>query len=60
VINIAEYFKTRYKQELFLDIVKSNTSSQPNRNSTTEIPAKVVEDNGSHYFSWTTTGKRTM
>jgi hypothetical protein len=37
VINIAEYLKTKYKQELFLDIVKSNKSNHPNRNSTTEI-----------------------
>jgi len=59
-MNITEYLKTKYKQRLFLDLVKSNTSSQPNTNSTTEIPAKVVEDNGSHYFIWTTTGKRTM
>jgi len=45
VINIAEYLKTKYKQELFLDIVKSKKNSHPNRNSTTEIPAKVLEDN---------------
>jgi hypothetical protein len=60
VINIAEYLNTKYKKELFLDIVKSNKSSQTKRNSTTGIPAKVVEDNGSPYISWTPTGKRTM
>jgi hypothetical protein len=45
VINIAEYLKTKYKQELLLNIVNKNI--QPNRNSTNEKPAKVTEDNGS-------------
>ena len=45
VINIAEYLKTKYKQELLLNIVNKNI--QPNRNSTNEKPAKVAEDNGS-------------
>ena len=60
VISFAEYLNTKYKQELFLNIVKSNKSRQTNRNSTNEIPPKVVEDNGSHYISWTTTDKITM
>jgi hypothetical protein len=47
VINIAEYLKTKYKQKLFLNIIKSNKNVQANRNSTNEIPAKGVDDNGS-------------
>jgi hypothetical protein len=45
---------------MFINIVKSNKNIHPNRNSTTEIPAKVVEGSRSHYISWTTTGKRRM
>ena len=49
VINIAEYSSTKYKQELFLNTVESKKSIQPNRNSTTGMPATFLEDNGSHY-----------
>jgi len=33
IINIAEYLNTNYKEDKFLNVVKSHESTQPNMNS---------------------------
>ena len=44
VINIVEYFNTRYAEYQFESIVKSHESNQPPMNSTIKVETKVVEE----------------
>jgi hypothetical protein len=44
IINIAEYLNTNYKEDQFVDVVKSHESIQPSMNSTTKIAAKITEE----------------
>jgi tripartite-type tricarboxylate transporter receptor subunit TctC len=43
-INIAEYLNTKYKEDQFVNIVKSYKSLPANMNSTIKIAAKVIEE----------------
>jgi hypothetical protein len=43
-INIAEYLNTNYKENQFVNIVKSHESAQPNMNSTIKTAAKITEE----------------
>ena len=43
-MNIAEYLNTNYKKEQFVNIVKSQESTQPNMNSITKTAAKITEE----------------
>ena len=43
IINIAEYLNTNYKEDQFINIVKSHESTQPNTNSTIKTAAKITE-----------------
>ena len=40
IINIAEYLNTNYKEDQFVNIVKNQESTQPNRNSIMEDSSK--------------------
>jgi len=40
IINIAEYLNTNYKEDQFVNIVKSQESTQPNMNSTIKTETK--------------------
>ena len=42
IINIAEYLNTKYTEDQFVNIVKSQEGNQSNMNSTTKLAAKVV------------------
>jgi hypothetical protein len=44
IINIAEYINTKYKEEQFVNVVKSHESIQPSTNSTIKIAAKITEE----------------
>ena len=44
IINIAEYLNTNYKEDQFVNIVKSHESTQPNMNSIVKAPAKITEE----------------
>jgi hypothetical protein len=44
IINIAEYLKTKYTEDQFVNIVKNDESNQTNTNSKIEITAKIAED----------------
>jgi hypothetical protein len=44
IINIAEYFNTNYKEDQFVNIVKSHESTQPNMNSIIKTAAKITEE----------------
>jgi len=41
IINIAEYLNTSYKEDQFVNIVKSQESTQPNTNSIIKTAAKI-------------------
>jgi hypothetical protein len=41
-INIAEYFNKRYKEDQFVNIIRSHDSSQPHMNSTVKAAAKIM------------------
>jgi len=43
IINVAEYLNTDYKEDQFVNIVKSHESTQPNMNSIIKIAAKITE-----------------
>jgi hypothetical protein len=43
-INIAEYLNTNYKEDQFVNIVKSHESTQPNTNSIIKSAAKITEE----------------
>jgi len=43
IINIAEYLNTDYKEDQFVNIFKSNESTQPNMNSIIKTAAKIKE-----------------
>ena len=43
-ISSAEYFKAKYIENQFVNIVKSHESSQPNMNSTIKEAAKFAEE----------------
>jgi len=44
IINIAEYLNTTYKEDQFVNIVKSHESTQPNMNSIIKTAAKITEE----------------
>ena len=44
IINIAEYLNTNYKEDQFVNIVKSHESTQPNMNSIIKTVAKITEE----------------
>ena len=44
IINIAEYLNTNYKEDHFVNIVKSHESTQPNMNSIINTAAKITEE----------------
>jgi hypothetical protein len=44
IINIAEYLNTKYTEDQFVNIVKSQEGNQSNMNSTIKVAAKVVEE----------------
>jgi len=44
IINIAEYLDTNYKEDQFVNIVKSHESTQPNINSIIKTVAKITEE----------------
>ena len=44
IINIAEYLNTNYKKDQFVNIVKSQESTQPNMNSIIKTAAKITEE----------------
>jgi len=44
IINIAEYLNTNYKQDQFVNIVKSHESTQPNMSSIIKTAAKITEE----------------
>jgi len=43
-MNIAEYLNTNYKEDQFVNIVKSHESTQPNMNSIIKTAAKITEE----------------
>jgi hypothetical protein len=44
IMNISEYLNTNYKKDQFVNIVKSQESTQPNMNSTIKTSAKITEE----------------
>ena len=44
IINIAEYLNTKYKEDQFVNTVKSHISNQPNKNSKIKMAAKTAEE----------------
>jgi hypothetical protein len=42
IINIAEYLHKKYKEDQFVNIIRSHDSTQPNTNSTVRAAAKVI------------------
>ena len=44
IINIAEYRNTNYKKDQFVNIVKSQESTQQNMNSIIKTAAKITEE----------------
>ena len=44
IINIAEYINTNYTEDQFVNIVKSQESTQPNMNSIIKTAAKITEE----------------
>jgi hypothetical protein len=44
IINIAEYLNKKYKEDQFVNIIRSHDSSQPNMNSTVTAPAKIIDN----------------
>jgi hypothetical protein len=44
IINIAEYLNKRYKEDQFVNIIRSHDSSQPHMNSTVKAAAKIIDE----------------
>jgi hypothetical protein len=44
IINIAEYFNKRYKEDQFVNIIRSHGSCQQNVNSTVRQAAKIIDE----------------
>jgi hypothetical protein len=44
IINIAEYINTNYKEDQFVNVVKSHENIQPSTNSIIKIAAKITEE----------------
>ena len=44
IISIAEYLNTNYKEDQFINIVKSHESIQPNMNSIIKTAARITEE----------------
>jgi len=44
IINIAEYLNTNYKEDQFVNIVKSHGSTQSDMNSIIKTAAKITEE----------------
>jgi hypothetical protein len=42
IINIAECLNKRYKEDLFVNIIRSHDRNQPNMNSTVKAAAKII------------------
>jgi hypothetical protein len=43
-INIAEYLNKKYKEDQFVNIIRSHDSNQPNMNSTVRAAAKIIDE----------------
>jgi hypothetical protein len=43
IINITEYLNKRYKEDQFVNIIRSHNSSQPHMNSTVKAAAKIID-----------------
>ena len=43
IFNIAEYLNTNYKKDQFVNIIKSQESTQPNMNSVIKTAAKITK-----------------
>jgi hypothetical protein len=44
IINIAENRNKRYKEDQFVNIIRSHDSSQPHMNSTVKAAVKIIEE----------------
>jgi hypothetical protein len=44
IINIAEYFNKKYKEDQFVNIIRSYDSSPPHMNSTVKAAAKITAE----------------
>jgi hypothetical protein len=44
ITSIAEYLKTKYREDQFVNIVKSHESNHPNTNSTIKRAAEFAEE----------------
>ena len=49
IINIAEYLKTNYKEDQFLNIVRNHESTQPYMNSVLKLATKIIEELSQHH-----------
>jgi hypothetical protein len=43
IISTAEYLKKRYKEDQFVNMIRSHNSSQPHMNSTVKAAAKIID-----------------
>jgi hypothetical protein len=44
IINTAEHLNKKYKEDQFVNIIRSHDSSQPNMNSTVKAAAKIIDE----------------
>jgi hypothetical protein len=44
IINIGEYLNKKYKEDQFVNIIRSHNSNQPNMNSTVRAAAKIIDE----------------
>jgi hypothetical protein len=44
IINTAEYLNKRYKEDQFVNIIRSHDSKQSNMNSTVRKAAKIIDE----------------
>jgi lipopolysaccharide export LptBFGC system permease protein LptF len=49
IINIAEYLNKRYKEDQFVNTIRSHDSNQPNTNSTVRAVAKIIDELSQSY-----------
>ena len=48
IVKIAEYLNTNYKEDQFVNIVRSHENTQPNMNAITKSAAKIIEELSRH------------
>jgi hypothetical protein len=44
IINTAEYLNKKYKEDQFVNIIKSQENNQPTMNSTVRVAAKAIDE----------------